>query len=215
MKIIDINESMSIFIKKGPEIFDNSKAKDLLDRIKQDMDENPRLANDPVFNMLTASVSQINQSGLVDYSYCSSFWMVDEKASSDGFEITIEDPSDSHHRKTFKNIDELYRKYMDFREFLSEAKYVGRYFKRTAKIEGRDISFMEEDNKTLVLFATESHMLIQYEFLGEKKFEMLSPRYFEDGNFEYYGEQHYEYNDKDEMFKAIEKQLTDKKKNTL
>ena len=109
----------------------------------------------------------------------------------------------------------LYRKYMDFREFLSEAKYVGRYFKRTAKIEGRDISFMEEDNKTLVLFATESHMLIQYEFLGEKTFEMLSPRYFEDGNFGYYGEQHDEYNDKDEMFKAIEKQLTDKKKNTL
>ena len=217
METIDINERMNIFIMRGPGIFDSSKAEAFLDRINDDINENPELENDPLINSIADSMYKLSkEKGLVDYSGCDSFWIADETELLNGQGITLVEQDNTVHKKeTFENYDKLSEKFIDFREFLSEAKYVGRYFKRTAKIEGRDISYMEEDESTLVLFATEYHMLIQYEFLGKKSFEMLSPRYFEDGNFEYYGEKHDEYNDKDEMFKAIEKQLTDKKKNTL
>ena len=217
METIDIMDTgFNIFIKKGPEIFDEKKAKEIADQADRDMKNSETLSNSQFFNNMIQNLYRLGQSkGQVDYSGCNTFWVVDETEPSYGQGITLVEKDNASLKKSFKNIDELNEKFMDLREFLDDANYIGRYFKRTAKIDGRDISFMEEDNSTLVLFATDNQMLIQTNDSSGKEFKMLSSRYFEDGNFEYYGEQHDEYNDKEAVFHAIEKQLTKGRRNML
>lgn len=218
METMDMNSTgVNIFIKKGPGIFDPDAAKSFLDQINQDMDGDPRLEADPLMNQIAENAYRLSkEKGLVDYSGCDAFWLVDETEILDGQGITlVEQDTSGCLKETFKNYDELSKKFIDLKEFLGEANYVGRYFKRTGPIEGRNRSFMVEDKSALVLFATESLMLIQFDSFGEKEYKMLSPKYFEDGNYEYYGEVHEEFNDKEAVHQAIEEQLTKGRRNML
>lgn len=209
--MIDLNDNnQNIFIKRGPEIFDSKKAEELSKQVEDDMIEHPGLEHDPIMSSLANEIKKLSKSkGMVDYSGCDNFWIEKEQ---DGKKITLVSQSVIQLEKEFDSFDELDNFFIDLREFLDQAKYVGKKFKRTAKVDGRDISYMENDERPLVLFATDSNILVLDSFLGETKYEMISPRYFDDGNFEFVGEVDNSYNDKEAVYQAISKQINSKDK---
>lgn len=80
-----------------------------------------------------------------------------------------------------------------------------------------DVSFMEVDSTSdlVVLFATPELVLIERtdHFLGKKRYEMLCPRYINDGNYDFFGKQIPQTKSKEDVLLEIMEQIeSDKQK---
>ena len=210
--MIDLNDNnQNIFIKRGPEIFDSKEAEELSKQVEDDMIEHPGLMQDPYMKILADKVRRLSkQKGAVDYSGCENFWIAKEQT---GQKITlVEQGSAISLTEEFDNIEALEEKFIDLHEFLDEAKYVGKFFRRTKSIEG-DTGYMQGD--VLVLFATDSNMLAMETSFGTRKYKMIKPKYFIDGNFEFYGSVNPEFDNKEDLIKDINKQINNSNDKTL
>ena len=204
---MDVLINGEIYIKNGSEPYHMSeRTKDLI----YDLDFDASKENPDFVAM--EYVDKFRQfeglEGEDDYSGCNEFWvsMIDENG------INMIEQSLLNTTKRFANKQELDKSFTRLTDFLEHARYVGRYFKRTKPVNSNDKSYMEDDNSALVLFATDRLMLIKYSGFDSEKFEMLSPRYFEDGNFEFYGEFVGEYSDKTSLYQAINEQIVSSNK---
>lgn len=130
------------------------------------------------------------ESGSNDYSFCTDFFeRKDGKLTAyDRFvSCDYEDKYSRHNR---------YRYYTKVTKFLKKAEYIGKRFRRTKIVKYQngniDRSFMDDSiSDLIVLFATPDLVLIERRngFQNKHRYEMLNPRYFNDGNFEFIGEQ--------------------------
>lgn len=113
------------------------------------------------------------------------------------------------------SIKELKEKYVRVADFLVEAKYVGREFKRTQPLEflnNRIIDYMykEPGTTTRILYKTDYAMLAEYTSKHSHYFEMIEPKYFIDENYALVGEKNNIYNDKKEMYRYIVDEIEDR-----
>ena len=220
MKTIDLNENINIFIKRGPEIYNSNKADELVDKVSEAMNQNPNLEHDKQLNeMMDDIIDLCEKRGTLNYSGCDSFWVADNNVKV-GMTLFRKDKR-YRYEKEYANFDEMDKYFMDLREFLEQADYIGRGFTRTEPVPvNGDKTYMNYDKiepvntshftKKTVLFATNSNMLMLIEENdGTKEYAMLSPIFFEDGKFEFFGEKNEEYNDTEAIYQAIKKQLTE------
>lgn len=190
-----------IYIKKDAEPFYlKEKDKDLIYDLQFDASkENPSplaMAFLPKFKEFEGFEGKDNYSG------CSDFWI--SYIDNNGINLTCKSSLDIFKsQRQFKNKQELDKYFIKLLDFLDNSRYIGRYFKRTCPIKGRDRSYMWENNCCLVLYATDNLMLVKY----YDSFEMISPLYLKDGNFTFYGEYTDEYNDKPFVYQSIFKQI--------
>ena len=210
---MDVILNGEIYVKRGPEPFhmgdiDNGKIKDL------------------EFKSYTAGLSGVENEhlemlksfksieGEPDYSGCSDFWISYINKSGVNM-VNMSFPSTYY--KTYNNIEEIKKKYMKLVDFLNDAEYIGRYFRRTSKrltTSGRDdISYMGTSSQTLALYKKDNMLLVKSisPFL-EDEFEMLLPQYLEDGQYSFYGKCNDSYTDKKELYSLIHEQLIGKNK---
>lgn len=170
---------------------------------------------------------ELKGKGYKDYSGCSNFWMsvIDEN----GIEMVEKDyvPNLGMKRK-FTSKEEVDKEFIRLRVFLENAKFVGKYFKRTGYLEinhpdGRksmdtkyNTGYFHRRNTTLVLYEFGENLLAQTEngFTNEKYFEVIPRKYLEDGKYELYGDVPNEY-DKTDLYQAILKQSLGAKKKKL
>ena len=115
---------------------------------------------------------------------------------------------------TFKNKSELDKKFIKLSTFLEQAEYVGKYFKRTSKVEEYDDSYMRKipfitKNAPLILYKMGDRLLGIEDYspkLGGRQFCLISPKYTEDGNYKFFGKTNKDYQDKPKVYQLILKQ---------
>jgi hypothetical protein len=163
-------------------------------------------ANDIEFRYPTKMNDRVNEP-VKDYSWTDDFWHL--RKTADGYKMrTIESSYTNRDYKSFKklNVD-----FISLSEFLEKAEYVGRYFKRTKPI-GRDKSYMQEDRSIFLLYLYDNvaiYRIIEEDiFSGDdyEEYKVLSCRYLEDGNYEFYGDYIESFNDKAGVYNAIYEQ---------
>lgn len=132
------------------------------------------------------------------------FWILD--VEEDGLKLIEQNIFSKQKTKKYKSKEELEKDFVSLRDFFSEAEYIGRHFLRTEPLYG-NMNFTIPDDQITVLYATKDLMLIENNIMGNKKFQMLPPRYLRDGKYTFYGEKNLEYLDTPELYQAIFKQI--------
>ena len=203
---MDVLINGDIYIKNGPDIFHIDEA--LQDYI-HDLEFESSKENAPDFYAETLErFKEFEQAeGDVDYSYTGDFWV--SIINNNSIELIYQDPF-SDIRKTFSSKQELEKSFTRLVDFLDKAKYIGRYFKRTSPIndgDHHDFGYTKEDNQVFGLYILGNRLLIKENLFGEYVYAFVSPRYLEDGNYTFYGEQDNSYNDKVAIYKAIHHQI--------
>lgn len=113
------------------------------------------------------------------------------------------------------SIEELKDKYIRITEFLKEAIYIGKEFKRTQSLDflnNKIIDYMnpERNSSTTILYKTDYAMLALYTSKYSHYLEMINPNYFIDGNYTFFGKKDNKYNNKKEMYKNIVDEIEDR-----
>lgn len=208
---MDVFINGEIYIKNGPDIFymDN-QYKEMIKQMEINSIDGMLAPYEEEYlnNMKIIKEAE----GSKDYSYCDEFWISTVEENGINMSTCPYYSSEDIEERFFTDKKELDRHFTRLMGFLNNAEYVGKYFKRTASI-GKDKSYMDSDNECLVLYSDGKRMLVLEKIANfEPKFEMLRPRYIEDGNYEFYGEYTDKYKDKVSLYKAISNQLISRKK---
>lgn len=202
------NIDKEIYIKNGPEIFRVSKSE-----MKKlcNMQENLQRFSGSIKDSLESSLIAIADSdGGSDYSGIENFW----KSRTLGNITTlscIEFIGESSFKKRFTNKKDLLTYFTPLSEFLNDAEYVGRYFVRINPTSDGCTSYLLDDffmmdECPMVIYRNENHVLIYQEDCLGKRFSMLDPRYFEDGNLRFIGSQYNTFRDRNLVRTRIENQ---------
>ena len=106
------------------------------------------------------------------------------------------------------DIKELKEKYVRIGDFLQEANYIGREFKRTQSLDFYntkmiDYMYEEKGTTTKILYKTSYAMLAEYTSKHSHYFEMIKPKYFIDKKYTFIGSTDNKYNNRKEMYKNI------------
>lgn len=116
--------------------------------------------------------------------------------------------------RRFNNKSEIDKKFIKLTTFLDQAEYIGKYFKRTSKVEDHDDSYMRripliKKKSPLILYRLGDRLLGIEDYspeLGGRQFCLISPRYTEDENYEFFGKTNKDYQDKPKVYQSILKQ---------
>lgn len=138
------------------------------------------------------------------------YWILVD--TENGIKIKEQVPFDP--ARTYKNKEELNKDFISLHDFLSESIYVGRYFRRTKPLDN-DRNFMIENGNYLVLYKNNNNMIALENSKEEKEYVIITSKYIEDDNFEFYGEYTEEYKDIEALTIDITKKINSKQKKTL
>ncbi len=196
-----------IYLKRGPEVFDASeKISDLEFKIAnaKTIEEIKKYREDLQLKMMFQEACK----GKLDYSGTDDFWQA--YINSNG-EITIF--SNTGRKKTFKSISDLENKFIKLDKFLDKATFVGRELKRAKSTVIFDGSCYKTLMKTRDNFSQYTILYVYQDLLLTKRlwldeYDLISSRYLEDGNYEFFGPVYEEYADKDKMYSEILAQVT-------
>lgn len=139
-----------------------------------------------------------------DYSGTNCFYQL--FINDRGYSLISSDINSPNRVKTYPNASIIKKDFISFLDFIKEAKYIGRYFRRTKEVNKGNTSFIDNNFETLVLYATDYAMIVKTNF-QQPRFEIVSKRYIADGNFEYYGNAEKEYEHPEILFRDIINQI--------
>ena len=119
------------------------------------------------------------------------------------------------------SLNELNYGYIKLSDFLRDAKYIGRGFKRIEPVityYGTDIDicriidnmYLEidgYDNKYIVLYEKDNIFLVKYMFGYNEWYSIIDCRYIQDGNYQFYGKVYEEYKNIDRVYLEIMEQI--------
>ena len=218
---MEILMSYEIYIKKEPEYGTLSETlrsiiPDSYAFSEENYEENGAIHfNEESIDDVEQFVKDMN-TPIPDWYGCNDFWT--SIIYKNGILMVQHNYLKSEPKKLFCNKERFDKKYISLRDYLSQAEYIGKYFRRTEPISTgtySDSSFMSKDYDTLALFKNDNIMIFLKQFAGEYRFSIINKNYLEDGKYEFFGEYTDKYNDKSELYQAIFKQLTYKSKKTL
>ena len=200
-----------IYIKVAPEIIDVEKD---IERIDEDIDNlkfeeaNSGLTDEEIIdkeNLEELKRILLSQENEADYENTDNFHLL--KILEDRISIICYARRGEKHTTTC-DLKKLKEKYIRLIDFLSEAQYIGKEFRRTEPLEISNIKITDYTKKekgttTKVLYKTDYAMLAEYKSKNSHYLEMIKPIYFEDKNYEFIGKKDNSYNDKKEIFKSV------------
>lgn len=167
---------------------------------------------DPIWDeLIEAEAKQVDSEYNVinnrkDYSWADWFWHL--RKTNDWYNISTITHLHIDEEREYNTLEDVNRDFISLMDFLEKAEYVGRYFKRTAP-HISDGSYMEEDKSCFILYKLEDVAICKVisinVFTGEdeERFEVLSGRYLEDGNYKYYGDVIDSFDDKVGIYNEI------------
>ena len=223
MDYIDCLINGEIYLKRGPEPFKSQDLQDIDDKI-YDLNFNLSSSNSDFndFDKLE-KLTEIKNCfseiiGKPDYSGCSSFWQL---FTNDGTSITMIRNDSYHQKRNYDNKRQAERDFVKLSDFLENATFVGREFKRTQPIVidinirygkyKEDKSYMGnvDSFKYIVLYATQELFLIKRICNGKEEYGLINSKYTLDGNYVFFGEVYEEYKDKEKVYSEVFKQVTE------
>ena len=143
-----------------------------------------------------------------DWTGCDSFWTL--KETDKGITMNEHSLTGQGITKEYKSKEEISEEFISLNSFLENGKYIGRFFRRTKIANPEDKEFLPVDHNTFALYENQGVILVVRNDNGKSVFMVISRRYTQDNNYEYYGEQKTSYDNEKEMKMAITKQLTHK-----
>lgn len=143
-----------------------------------------------------------------DWTGCDSFWTL--KETDKGITMNEHSLTGQGITKEYKSKEEISEEFISLNSFLENGKYIGRFFRRTKIANPEDKEFLPVDHNTFALYENQGVILVVRNDNGKSVFMVISRRYTQDNNYEYYGEQKPSYDNEKEMKMAITKQLTHK-----
>lgn len=226
---MEILMSGELYLKNEPERIETSpvsfEEEEAFEMFVEELKNNPNVPEDFIEGMIEDHEAEKDEKekGIPDYSGCDNFWI--SIIRDDGIAMVEQDSiPELGLVKKFKTKEEVDEKFIRLRVFLDKAKYVGKKFRRTKAVKTRtmtgeilmDASYRYAHSIT-VLYALDNIMIAVEDgpFSSKKRFLVISPRYLEDGNYEFYGEQNNEYMDKPEVYQAILQQSLPNNKKTM
>lgn len=180
-----------IYIKIKPKKYDNeSESKTIMDYLERKVET----TNATYIGFLTPKS---------DYSNMDMFYLL--KMDDEIKMVTWDELG----KKTEDKINEKNsEEYMSLIDFLKEAEFIGRKFKRTKPIE-YDLKYTDpvEQNYCTVLYKTEYAMLVEEVFLGKRTLKMMDKKYFEDKNYIFFEKIDKTYENTKKLYKSILEQI--------
>lgn len=209
MKTYDMKEPTTgdIYLKKPEIISVREEDKEYIKRVKEQLKENPN----PKVKVLVEEFEQLaKKEGEMDYTGCDNFWILKD----DNFVMTVDEQPTGLHRAYF-DVSELNEKFIDLRQFLDEAEYVGRKFCYPEKPDEPNVLNIDFD-KTLLYKTDDIWIVLSKDFGLIDRIEIFHKsdgKSLED-EYEFYGEQNNEFRDKEALYEMVKKQVYNAPKNT-
>ena len=141
-----------------------------------------------------------------DWTGCDSFWTL--KETDKGITMNECPLTGKGIQKEYKSREDLSKEFISLNSFLESGEYIGRFFRRTRIVNPEDKEFLPVDHNTFALYENQGVILVVRNDNGKHVFRVISKRFTQDNNYEYYGEQRPSYDNKKETKKAITMQLT-------
>jgi hypothetical protein len=149
----------------------------------------------------------------LDWTGCDSFWTLKE---TDKGIIMNECPlTGKGIQKEYESREDISKEFISLNSFLENGKYVGKFFRRTKLVNPEDKELLPVNHKIFALYENSGTILAVKDSNGKNEFRVISKKYTEDNNYEYYGDKKLSFDDEKEIKKAITKQLTYNNKNRL
>lgn len=206
-----------IYIKRGPnKVIYSEKELELFNKIEtlktKDLSDFENKSNGEVtpnsYRMLESLANQLKKEREEEALLgTDAFWILMDNEN----EIRIKGKVSCNLEKTYKNKEEFNKDFISLHDFLSESTYVGRYFRRTKSINN-DRTFMIENGKYLVLYKNNNIMILLNDIKEENEYVIVTKKYLEDGNYEFYGEINEEYRDIEALTIDITKRVNKQRK---
>ncbi len=214
---MDLLMNGGVYIKRGPEtiVYDveqHKKNKERTEKLRNEMFNDPGTPNDFLVAMFTLSkMEKIFDDALGKQTYggCDSFWILligDKGIEMNEREVSIEEPApETTSKRFFDSKEEMDKRFISLDTFLDEAEFVGKKFKKPAKLR------IDMYTKRILLYKTDT-IWLTYEKnkdLGTEGFFIHSKRPgVESLNYKTYGRTHKEFNDKSGIYFSVLNQLT-------
>ncbi len=225
MNNINFFVSGEIYLRKGPELFNASQTLstiyDKIDDCNFELSkENPDLSYARKLDAYEEAKDKFEAvDGELDYSYCDKFW----QAFMNNGKIVLRCCDKRNVSRVFNSVQELEMDFVKLSDFLNNATFVGRKFKRTKPIVstlgGNDLSFMsvDDDYYYIVLYAMQDLFLVKFcsSLFHKNEYRLINSRYTLDGNYEFYEQEHLSYADKDLVYQEILEQLEGQRKDSF
>ncbi|MCR5787633.1 MAG: hypothetical protein K6G37_00855 [Bacilli bacterium] len=193
-----------LYIKKYPEIFYVDE-----DTINMNFDEMIVDREDPeIDELMELRDSIIAQDGTIDYSGMSGFWISIIEEDKIKMVCLAEEQLDFPKVIYYDNEKGLEEDFISLIDFLDKGKYIGQKFRTlNENLKGSKLSYFSDDLRPLVLYEYNELFLVLY---NKSRYEMMSPFFTKDGDYEIYGKVVDGYKDKPAIYQEIFKQVSDK-----
>ena len=135
-----------------------------------------------------------------DYSWSDDFWQLFVVQNKIVMQVVNKRKVES--KMVFNNVSKMKEHFVRLSDFLSNANYIGREFKRTKPTSNGSKSFMSSSTGVLALYEYDGIILTK-----KGRFCTLEKYYVDDGNYTFVGDVNEEYRDKDKLYQEIMQQL--------
>ena len=142
-----------------------------------------------------------------DYSWTMKFWALSKKDK--GYSLRAYVNKKVVAQRDYESLEELNVDFISLSDFLQKAEYVGRYFKRTKSTSDGIMTYLMENKHCFLLYMYNNvaicREIFDNFFTGERveRYIILSSKYFEDGNYSFYGDYIESFNDKFGIYSEI------------
>lgn len=201
-----------IYIKVAPEIIELNETE--IEEIDEDIEKlkfaeaDSGLTDEEILekeNLEELKRILLSQENEADYENTDNFHLL--KILEDKISVICYARSGSKQTKIC-DLKQLKEKYIRLIDFLSEAQYIGKEFRRTEPLKITNIKITDYTKKekgatTRILYKTDYAMLAEYKSKNSHYLEMIKPMYFEDQKYKFVGKKDNNYNNKKEMFKSV------------
>ncbi len=150
---------------------------------------------------------------VLDWTGCDSFWTL--KETDKGITMNEHSLTGQGIQKEYESREDISEEFISLNSFLENGKYIGRFFRRTKLVNPEDKGFLPVNHNIFALYENSGTILAIKNSNGKNEFRVISKKYTEDNNYEYYGEEKPSYDNEKEIKKAITKQLTYSDNNRL
>ena len=152
----------------------------------------------------------ISGESIIDYSGCDSFWIL----LTNGYNSALVQSNNPNNVKLCNNKPS--NKFVRLFDFLMSSTFIGMNFRRTLPLihkNDRDYSFVNPKYYNYLILYGNNDLLLAKE-LTENEYFLIDRKYFQDRNYEFYGQKNTEYTI-ERVYKEIIDQLSNNNKKTL
>ena len=202
----------NVYIKRGPDFLklddmSSQKLRESIERILALRTEDNAAEVGELLDKLFVSYKTpiFNEDYYVNYEGTGEFWIREDY--NNGIVVT----NYSWGRTlTFSSEEELNNQFINLKDFMKNAEYIGRYFLRTEPLVDlpgyiKNDAYMSKFKSSLVIYSNGAYMLTvdQDPYDMSKRYGIIESRFLYDSKYKFIGVKDYNYENRDEVYEDV------------